>query len=332
MRGTIKQRSTGSWTIILDLERDPNTGKRKQQWVTVKGTKRDAERRLAELLHQVDQGGYVKPARLTVGAFLQQWLRDYASTNVRQRTLEGYQDIVRAHLTPGLGDIPLAQLTSAHLQTYFARALKGGRKDGTGGLSSRSVLHHHRVLREALSHAVKWQLVARNVAEAVDPPRPEKVEMKTLDNAGVHRLLEASRATVYFPFLHLAVFTGMRRSELLALRWGDVDLNLANLSVVRGMHRARGAGFIFQPPKTAKSRRQVALSPRAVLALRSHREQQEAQQSLLGIVGTEDSLVFSRFDGSPLRPDTVTHAFADIAKRAGFNGIRSMTSGIVTPR
>jgi hypothetical protein len=139
MRGTLKQRSKGSWTIILDAGRDRVTGKRRQQWHTVKGTKREAERRLTELIHQVDTGGYVNPANLTVGAFLDQWLQDYAATNVLTRTLEGYKDIVKGHLIPRLGNILLAQLNGAHLQEYYARALAMGRRDGKGGLSSRSV-------------------------------------------------------------------------------------------------------------------------------------------------------------------------------------------------
>jgi integrase len=320
MRGTLKQRAKGTWTIILDAGRDPATGRRRQQWHTVRGTKKQAEARLTELLHQVDQGGYIKPVNLTVGAFLGQWLRDYVVTNVRARTEEGYRDIIIGHLIPGMGNIPLAQLNGAHLQEYYARALSNGRKDGEGGLSPRSVLHHHRVLREALSHAVKWQLVSRNVADAVDPPRPEKVEMTALDNSGLLRLLDAARATMYFPLLHLVAYTGLRRSEALALRWQDIDLDLATLAVVRSVHRVRGKGMVFTPPKTARSRRQVALSPSAALALRAHRDQ---QQALWADIGTPaGDMVFCRIDGSPLRPDTVTHAFADLVKKAGIPHVR----------
>ena len=320
MRGSIKQRSKGSWTIILDAGRDPATGKRSQQWHTVKGTKRQAEKRLVELIHQVDTGDYVKPGNLTVGAFLVQWLRDYASTNVRPRTIEGYRDIVNGHLIPGLGKIHLLQLKGAHIQGYYARALECGRKDGKGGLSPRSVLHHHRVLREALGHAVKWQLVPRNITDTIDPPRPEKLEITTLDNAGLLALLEKARGSIYFPVLHLVAYTGLRRSEALALKWQDVDLNLATLSVVRSVHQIRGVGMAFNQPKTARSRRQVALSPAAVLALRDHWEQQQALIGELG--GVTSDLVFRRIDGSPLRPDAVTLACAKFVREAGLPHLR----------
>ena len=320
MRGTLKQRSKGSWTIILDAGRDPATGKRRQQWHTVKGTKREAEKRLAELVHQVDNGDYVNPGNLTVGAFLVQWLRDYASTNVRPRTIEGYRDIVIGHLIPGLGNILLLQLKGAHIQGYYTRALECGRKDGKGGLSPCSVLHHHRVLWEALGHAVKWQLVPRNIADTVDPPRPQKLEITTLDNAGLLTLLGKARGSIYFPFLHLVAYTGLRRSEALALKWQDVDLNLATISVVRSVHQIRGVGMEFNQPKTTRSRRQVALSPTAVLALRDHWLQQQALDAELG--SPTSDLVFHRIDGSPLRPDAVTRACAKWAREAGLPALR----------
>ena len=323
MRGQIKRRSKISWTLILDLGRDPATGKRQQQWTTVRGTKRDAERKLAELQHQIDTGGFVKPSRLTLGEFLDQWLRDYAATNVRPRTFEGYNTVVRSQLVPKLGNIALGELRPAHLQAYYAKALTDGRVDGKpGGLSARSVLHHHRVLSEALSHAVKWGLVARNVAKAVDPPRPERIEMKALDADGVRKLLEAASGTPYHPMLHLAIYTGMRRSEILGLRWMDVDLSMATLSVVQVIHQLYNGEIIFQEPKTSKSRRLLDLSPTAVLALRAHRERQEADRKMLGVPLADSDLVFSKSDGSPALPNALTKAFGKIARRAGLSAVR----------
>lgn len=321
MRGHIVKRSASSYTIVINLGRDPETGKWKQQWVSVKGTKREAEKRLAELHHQLDTGSLIKPSKLTLGEFLRQWLRDYASTNVRAATLEGYRITIERHLIPSLGAIPLSQLKPPHLQSYYARALKEGRRDGTGGLSARSVVHHHRVLRQALSHAMKWGLVIRNVADAVDPPRPMSKEMKALDSAGVSRLLDEARGTMYFPLIHLATFTGMRRSELLGLRWKDVDLRRATVSISQVLHCLPGHRIVFEPPKTAKSRRLVTLSQEAVLALRTYGEMVEADLAQLGSLLTGDRLVFSQLDGSPFLPNTVTHAFAKIARRAGLEGI-----------
>ena len=137
MRGSIKQRSKGSWTIILDAGRDPATGKRRQQWHTVKGTKREAEKRLSELIHQVDTGEYASPSKVTVGAFLSQWLRDYAWPNLSAETAQGYDIMARTHLIPTLGNIPLQRLTSARIQSYYTEKLTSGRRDGKGGIEAR---------------------------------------------------------------------------------------------------------------------------------------------------------------------------------------------------
>lgn len=323
MRGSLQKRGKDSWTIILSMGRDPSTGKRCQQWVTVKGTKKDAQRRLVELLHQLDTGGYVRPSKLTLGEFLRVWLRDYAATNVRPRTLEDYRSIVERHLVPSLGSVPLTELRPKALQDYYADRLARGRLDGRGqSLSANSVLHHHRLLFEALEHAVKWGLVARNVARAVDPPRIRKREMRMLDAAGLNTLLEAAKATPYHALFLLAAHTGMRRSELLGLRWGDVDLDMPTLSVARVMHQLKDGRIVFDEPKTAKGRRLVPLTPTSALALRSHREKREAEVALLGVPLSDDGQVFCHLDGSPLLPDSVTHAFVKLARVLGLGTVR----------
>ena len=321
MRGHIKQRSKGSWTIWLELERDP-TGKRRQKTVTVHGTKREAQQKLTELQGSLDKGTYITPAKTTVGEFLRRWLRDYAMTNVRPRTYEGYQMILEVHIIPALGGIPLPKLQPAKIQEYYARALKEGRRDGKGGLSARSVLSHHRVLRQALAYAVKWGLLVRNPAEAVDPPRPVNKEMTTLDERGVDAFLDAAEQTPFYHLFHLATYTGLRRSELLGLRWKDVDLNLGTLSVTQVMHRLQDGRVVFQEPKTAKSRRQVSLSPETAITLRNHKVQQEQQARIMGADQDGDSLVFSKVDGAPLSPITGNHTFARTIRKAGLEGVR----------
>lgn len=315
MRGHIVKRYKNSYTIVLNMGYDPVTGKRLQQWVSVKGNRKEAEKRLSELLHQLDTGGFIKPSKVNFGEFIQQWLKDYASANVKPKTFEGYKWVMERHIIPTLGNIPLINLQPQHLQEYYAKEL-------STGLSNRSVLSFHRLIFEALSHAVKWGLISRNVAQAVDPPRPKNLEMQTLDAYGVQKLLETAKTALgglYYPVLHLAVYTGMRRSELLGLRWKDVDLLASELSVVQVMHQLSGSRIVFQDPKTAKSKRLIALPPSATLILRAHREKQEAERTLLGKPLTRDDLVFSHLDGSPLRPDTITHAFIKIAEKACLN-------------
>ena len=321
MRGHLKQRSKGSWSIVLDLGRDPSTGKRKQQWQTVRGTKKEAEKKLAELQHQMDTGTFIKASKLTVRDFLKQWLRDYVSTNVRAATAEGYRIIVECHLIPNLGAVILSELKPSHLQAYYAKALKEGRRDGRGGLAARTVSHHHTVLKEALSHAVKWELISRNVGDAVDSPRAIDKEMNALDPHGVDRLLDAARNTMYFPIIHLATFTGMRRSELLGLKWENINFHHGTVSIAQVLHCLPGGRILIEPPKTAKSRRLVPLSPAPALALRAYQEMVEADLAQIGSTLTGGRLVFSQLDGSPTLPNTLTHAFGKIVRKAGLEGI-----------
>jgi integrase len=323
MRGSIKQRSKGSWTIWVELERDPVTDKRRRQTLTVRGTKKEAEAKLREVLHQLDTGSFVTPSKLTVADFLHQWLESYASSNCRQSTYDRYKGVIEDHLIPDLGALPLSSLKPAHLQEHYAKALKVGRKRNgqTAGLSAWTVRKHHVVIREALSHAVKWGLVGRNVVLAVDPPKPPRPEAKALDSDAAHRVLEVAQGTIWHPIFHLALYTGMRRGEILGLRWKDVDLTLSLLYITQTMQQLDDGRIVFEEPKTAKSRRAVALSPAAAIALRSHREMQEAEFMMVERPFTPDTLVFERADGTTPVPDSVTHAFTKYAKRAGVTGV-----------
>ena len=323
MRGHIIKRYKNSYTIVLTLGRDPSTGKPKQQWVSVKGTKKEAERRLSDLLHQLDTGTFMKPGKTTLGEFLERWLKDYAWPNLAPRTAEGYETIVRRHLIPHLGNISITQLKPEHLQKYYSAMLSSGRCGSSCGLSAQTVRHHHTALHKALQTAVEWGLLSRNIADAISAPRAERPEMQTWGEEEVTRFLEAAKPTPYYAIFYTALFTGMRRSELLALRWQDVNFMLSQVYVSRSLHQLRDGKFIFRSPKTAKGRRMVALPPSAILVLSAHYEKQKLERALLGGKPlTADDLVFSTLEGKPLRPNTVTRAWTIIAARAGLRVIR----------
>jgi integrase len=315
MRGHITKRGKDSYTIVLNLGRDPETGKRKQQWVSVKGTKKDAEKRLSELLSQLDNGIYVQPKRTTFADYLEMWLNEYAKNNLSPRGFERYAGIIRKHLIPDLGKVTLTQLKPEHLQKHYTTKLNDG-------LSARTVRYHHALIHVALQTAVKWGLVSRNVADAVDPPRIRRNEMQTWDEDDVNRFLEAAKDSPYYALFHTALYTGMRRSKLLGLKWTDVDFILSQIYINRSLHHLKDGSYIFTQPKSAKSRRTIALSPSAILTLKEHHEKQEAIRAMLGIPLTDDDLVFSQLDGKPLRPNTITRAWTMLAARAGVKVIR----------
>ena len=321
MRGHIKKRKN-SYSIVLSLGRDPVTKQRKQQWITVHGTKRDAERKLAELLHQLDTGTFIKPGKTTLGEFLLRWLEEYAKPNLVPKTVEGYESIIRQHLIPKLGNIALTQLKPEHLQRYYSELLSGGRCDGKGGLSTRSVRYHHVTLHCALRNAMKWGLISRNPADAVDLPHSQRPEMHIMDENDIQKLLRAAKDTPYYALFYLALFTGMRRSELLALRWQDIDLLLCQAYITRSIHQLNDGRLVFQNPKTAKGRRMVSLPPSAVSVLREHKDKQKTTNLILGKPSDDSDLVFCQLDGKPLIPDTVSHAWVKLAKRIGCEHVR----------
>jgi len=180
MRGHITKRGKDSYSVVVSLGKDPTNGKRKQQWVSVRGTKKDAEKRLAELLHQLDTGSFVQPTKTTLSDYLKRWLKDYACANLAPRTVEGYETIIYQHLIPKLGFISLTQLKPGHVQKYYADCLSHGRCNNEGGLNPLTVRHHHMVLHRALQIAMEWGLISRNPADAVKPPRSQQTEMQTM--------------------------------------------------------------------------------------------------------------------------------------------------------
>ncbi|MBI2957841.1 MAG: tyrosine-type recombinase/integrase [Chloroflexi bacterium] len=315
MRGHIVKRSGNSYSIVLSIGNDPVSGKRKRQWVSVKGTKKEAETRLSELLTQLDSGTFVKPGKATVAEYLEKWLADYAQPNLTPRSFERYESIVRVHLSPALGNVALVRLRPAHLQEQYTAKLNQG-------MSARSVRYHHVVLHKALQTALRWGLVGRNVADAVDPPRARRAEMHTWDEGEIARFLEAAEGTPYHTLFYAALFTGMRRSELLALRWSDIDFVFSQVSVSRSIHHLKDGSYVFTEPKSARSRRTIAMPPSLNLLLKRHRENQSLEKYTLGGTLRDNDLVFSHYDGKPLRPNTVSRAWAILAAATGLKVIR----------
>ncbi|MCP4549665.1 MAG: site-specific integrase, partial [bacterium] len=193
MKGYIRQRSKGVFEITVDVGNDPATGQRIRHYETVRGTRRQAEVRKAEIIISLDRGSYVKPQRIPLREWMSQWLEGYVRRCCAPRTYEGYERNVRCHINPALGSIMLTELRAEHLDALYSKLLKDGRIDGKGGLSAQSVKHIHRILSEALTFAVKRGLLFRNIADLVDPPRISHFERKALTPEELGRLMEAAR-------------------------------------------------------------------------------------------------------------------------------------------
>jgi integrase len=316
MKGSIRQRSKGSWTITFDAGRDAN-GRRRQKSITVRGTKREAERELARLLNEVNSGTFIEPAKATVASYLERWLTSI-EPSLQPRTFEVYRHFVRSHLIPHLGQIRLDQLTPLQIEEFKARALTSGRKDG-GPLSNQSVYHLLSKLSQALEQAVAWGLLRSNPVARVKLPPPNNKERKALTVAEVEKLLAVSQPTPWHPLVVLALATGARRGELLGLTWADVNLDTGAITVCRSLEHTKAHGRRFKDPKTKAGRRRLILPPFALEVLREHRRSQFARRQLLGEAYEDQGVIIAADDGHTYQPNYISRKVKQLLQKAGLD-------------
>jgi len=318
MRGHIRERSPGHWAIVLD-SRDPATGKRKRRWRSFQGTKRQAQLECARLIAEIRNGTAIEPNKLTLTVFFNEWL-DHVKPTVAPRTHERYAEIVRAYLIPAFGPTLIGKLQPMAISTAYAAALTSGRRKRAGGLSPRTVHHMHRVLKQALSQAVRWRVLVRNPCDDIDPPRVERRPIETFTVEQLATALELARPLRIFVPTLLAGLCGLRRGEIAALRWGRVDLDRGQLAVVESAEQTRDA-VRYKPPKNGRGRR-VALPARVVDELRVWRAQQAEELLKLGTRLSEATFVCAREDGLPIQPQTLTHAWERFITRTPLPHLR----------
>jgi integrase len=317
-RGNIMQRSPGSYRLRYSIGRDPVNGKRRTATTTVRGTRKDAERELTRLLRTADTGEHVDPSRMTVRQWLETWL-DTIRPEVTPKTHESYAEIVRCYLVPAFGGNRLDKLAPSQIQTaYNAWTRQDGKPPSP--LSRRYI---HVVLRSALGRAVEQQVLARNPADVLTKrlPKIERQEMPTLTvEQSAHLLGSIKAKRIYWPVL-LALTTGMRRGEILALRWKNVELDRGTLRVMESLEETK-AGLRFKAPKTDRTR-VITLPGFLVDELRRLKRQQAETLLVLGIRQSGDTLVCGREDGEAKQPGSVTGEFARlIAKIEGLPRVR----------
>jgi len=303
MKGHIRERGKGNWYAVIDRT-DPGTGKRKRKWCSLKASgKREAQIECASIISAMDQGTYFEPDKTTLTQFLERWLENI-KPNVAPRTHERYAEIATKNIIPLLGGLILAKLKPAQISEAYTKAITTGRRDGKGGLSARTVNHVHRVLKQALGQAVKWEMLIRNPADAVDPPRVERQAMTTYDIGQTVALIEALRGSRMFVPALLAVLCGLRRGEVAALRWGHVDLQNGLLAVVESAEQSR-SGVRYKPPKSGKGRT-IALPATIIDELKAYRLRQAQALLRIGVRLDDKTFVCTREDGEPLQPNTLT--------------------------
>lgn len=327
MRGNITKRGKASWRLKFDLGRDPVTGERLTEYVTVRGTKKEAERELNRLLTQYEEGSYVLKHDDTVADYARHWLGAIAPAKAAAKTLERYSEIVEKHIVPQIGSVPLQKLDGPRIDEFYAHLRKAGRADGKGGLAAQTVQHIHRLLSQILSSAVKARKLRQSPMVAVQTtPKVRSEEIQVLDDNELAALLRHLRGRpIYMPVL-MAASTGMRRGEVLALRWKDIDLDRATLQVAQVAEETK-AGVTVKEPKTDRSRRTIALPARLVAELRKHKKDLAEHRLKLGLGKDDKDLAFPTWDGRMRTPRPFSKEFAREAEKAGvphvtFHGLR----------
>jgi integrase len=309
MRGHLQRRGERSWRLKYDIGSDA-AGDRQTRYMTLRGTKAEAQKAAAKILASVATNTHVDPSTETVRDFVERWLRDWADANVSNKTWTRYAQLLRKHLCGRVGSLPIQKLKPADLQALYAAMARAG-------LAPLTRLHMHRVTSTMLKHAMQWGVVARNVATMVDAPRVKAKEIEILSPAEVTTVMEALRDKPIYPIVAVALATGLRRSELLALRWQDVDLDGATLRVEQALEQNQRGGLVFKAPKTRHGRRTVTLAPSTVAVLREHRKVQQEQRLFFGLgKPPADALVFTSWDGSPYLPATLTLQWRRAMQRA----------------
>ena len=304
--GNIYPRADGRWEARAHLGYEAGRRRRKSFYGR---TRREVQEKLTRALRDLQQGLPVtNDERETVEHYLRRWLAETVRPRRRPRTYTTYEGWVRCHLIPELGRIRLVGLTPQHVQSMMNREL-------ANGLSPRSVLHLRAVLRSALTQAVRWGILPRNVAALVDPPHVPKYEIHPLSPDEARAFLEMVAGDRLAALYTVALAVGLRQGEALGLRWNDIDLDHGSLAVRHALQRVNGKLQLGEP-KTVLSRRTIALPPFAVTALRQHRGRQRQERLWEGAQWQEHMLVFTSTIGTPLDGSAVTKRLQRLLREA----------------
>jgi integrase len=313
-----KERGNGTGTVyprknkqgkIIGYRGSYHTPDGKRRYVSAK-RKGDAERALRQAMTDADRGFVFDAGTLTVEDYLNRWLKDSVKDTVRRSTFAQYKSVVNRHIIPALGRLRLKSLTPAHARSLYREKLGSG-------LSPRTVQYVHLTLHKALKQAVMDGLIPRNVADAVKAPQAHRKEVNPMTPAEVAALLSAASGDRLEALYVTAVHTGLRRSELLGLKWADIDLDTRTLSVQRSLDK----DGTFNPPKRKNSRRTVKLTAQATEALKGHRARQIEERLRLGSLWEDRGLVFPNQAGKPMNADNLYHRdFKPLLEKAGLSG------------
>lgn len=307
MRGHVRKRGK-TWSVVYD-EGLGVDGKRQQRWRGGFATRREAEDALSDILSKIPRGEYVAPSKVLFGEYLETWV---AGLRRAPLTIAAYQGVIRHHVPAELKRKPVQAVSTADLKALYAR-LSGA------GLAPSTVRRVHNVLHRALEDAVGDQVIRNVASRKTEPPRATRKPTGTWSVRELREFLAAVEADRLAAAWRFVAMTGVRRGELLGLRWRDVGE--AHASIVQTVIPTGGKRWEFSETKTGKGR-MIDLDPKTVSALRAHRDAQQLEREAWGEAYVDHDLVFCRENGEPLDPNRFSEVFTAAVKQAGLPAIR----------
>ena len=314
MKGSLRQRSPGSWELTIDTGRDA-LGKRQRKFVTVQGTKAQAQRKLREFLTSLDQGIALPTEKILLRDWLDRWMQE-RTPQWRQNTKERYQGVVQKHLKPNIGHIELTKLAPAHVQALESQLSRQG-------MTPKGVDLVHTVLSGAMKHALRMELIYRNPVSLVSPPPQLKHETTPPEIAAVRQALELAEQEQHHlaACIHLIAYTGLRRGEALGLRWEHVNLDAGYVQIAASLVKSRELGLILELPKTESGRRRVDLDAGTIDVLRKHRAWQDGVKAMMREAYQDQGRVFTGAYGEWINPAQLTRVVQSLGHKVGHLGM-----------
>ncbi len=319
-RATKHGKETTRWYVVIDVGIGTD-GRRQQKWHGGFRTRREGEVARAKLVNDMHDGSYVLPGRVTLAEWIRESWLPMTEARVKPSTFDSYRRNIETHVLPALGSKLLQQLTPPMLNALYAQL--ANERDGRKALSAKTISYIHATIHKALEDAVDAGLVPRNVAARAKPPRPSRHSTNMIQVWEPHelaRFLDHVRGTRLEAIWRLAAMTGMRRGELLGLRWSDVDLDRARLSVRQAVVAVAYA-TIESTPKS-HSARVIDLDQETVQQLRAYRRGQQDERTEWGADYQDRDLVVCKENGQPIHPHTFSQSFERLEKNAGLRSIR----------
>ncbi|QHZ55773.1 site-specific integrase [Brevibacillus sp. NSP2.1] len=312
MKGHVRKRGA-KWCFVLDLGKDETTGKRQQKWFSGFATKKEAEKAMAEKITEINQGTFIEPSKEMFASFLTSWLEN-KKMSVRSSTFRNYEWLINNHILPHLGKYELSKLNPMHIESFYRKL-----KKDESALSDEVISKIHTIINAVLTRAHERGFVAKNVAKLVDKPRFSKKKMEVWNEKEVLQFLDVAREDRLYIAFFLAITTGMRRGEILGLRWKDIDFENGEISVQQTLSNK---GDELQEPKTKSAQRSIALPEQTVAELKKHKRRIAQEKLLARSVYQDNDLVVCTSVGTKVLPRNLIRTYYRLLKKADVPKIR----------